>query len=320
MDLGSANTVICDSHDGVIFDEPTLIAYNKRSGRIIGIGNQARDVVGRVSGYVVVERPIRDGRVSSIELLDHYFQALMKALSVRRFSRPKAIVAVPASATLVESRSIITALKNAGFSEVVTLDTVLASAIGIGFDVNEPNGSMVVNLGAATALSGIIAFGGVVAESHAFCGGNAMDQAIMDLLKYRSHVSVDESVAEEIKLALARVSDEPARYMSSLIGRDLTSGSPIKVEIDEGDVRDVIADPVKRVIEVMLDNLSHCPAELAQDLVFGGVHLCGGHSQLPGLAEAIANSVNIPVTVVDEPRYCTANGLARYITETHRWS
>ena len=179
IDLGSANTVVCDSKGEVIFDEPTLIAYDKRSGRVVGIGNEARDVVGRVSGYVVVEKPIRDGRVSSAELLDNYIQALMRALSVKRFSRPKVIVALPASATLVEARSIMAAFKNAGIAESWKVDSVVASATGMGYDIYEPNGVMAVNLGAATTLSGIIAFGGVVAESHAFCGGSDLDQAIV---------------------------------------------------------------------------------------------------------------------------------------------
>jgi rod shape-determining protein MreB len=210
----------------------------------------------------------------------------------------------------------MTALRNAGLNEVESLDSTLASAIGMGFDVYEPSGVMAVNLGAATTLSGIIAFGGVVAESHAFCGGNDLDRAIMALLKYRDNASVDEATAEEVKLALANVTDEPPRYISSFFGRDLTSGVPVAVEIDEESVRDVITDPIKRVIDVVLDNLSHCPAELAQDLVISGVHLCGGYSRLLGLADAIADSVKIPVEVADEPRYSTARGLARYGVHT----
>ncbi len=301
----------------MVFDEPTLIAYDKRSNRVIGIGNEARDVVGRVSGYVVVERPIRDGRISSTELLDHYVQALMRALAVRRFSRPKAIVALPASATLVESRSLMAALRNAGLSEVKSLDNVIASAIGMGFDVNGPIGLMVVNLGAATTLSGIVAFGGLVAESHAFCGGSDLDRAISELIKYRSNASIDESTAEDVKFALAKVGYEPAKYASSLMGRDLASGIPLTVEIDEASVRDVIADPIKRVIDVILDNLSHCPAELVQDLVTSGVQLCGGHSQLPGLAAEIQDSVKVPVHLSGEPRYAVARGLAKYGLSVH---
>jgi len=318
IDLGSANTVVCDSRNEVIFDEPTLIAYDKRSGRVIGIGNEAKDVVGRVSGYVVVERPIRDGRISSTELLDSYLQSLLRVLHIRRFSRPRTIVALPSSATIVESRSLMTALRNAGLSEVESLDTVLVSAIGIGLDIYGPNGVMVVNLGAATTLSGIIAFGGVVTASSAFCGGNTLDQAIMDLLRYRSNVSIDESVAEEVKLALAKISDMPPTFMSSLVGRDLNTGIPVKVEIDEESVREIIGDPTKLVIDVILDNLAHCPAELAQDLVLGGIHLCGGHSQLPGLAEAIENVVKIPVHLVDQPRHTTAHGLTLYGKKSQR--
>lgn len=310
IDLGSANTVICNSRSEVIFDEPTLIAFDKRSGRVVSIGNEAMDVVGRVSGYVVVERPIRDGRVLSTELLDYYVQALLRALSVKRFARPKTIVSLPASATLVESRSVRSAFRSAGLNDIETLDTVLASALGIGHDIGGPNGVMIANLGAATTLSGIIAFGGVVAESHGFCGGSSLDRAIADLLRYRNNVSVDESIAEEIKLALARVSDEPPRYVSSFTGRDLTKGIPMRVDIEEAAVRDVLVDPVKRVVDVILDNLSHCPAELAQDLVIDGIHLCGGHAQLDGLVGAIADAVKIPVRLAEEPRYCTAKGLA----------
>ncbi|TAN19967.1 MAG: hypothetical protein EPN30_11220 [Actinomycetota bacterium] len=317
IDLGSANTVVCNFRGDVVFDEPTLIAYNKRSGKVVGIGNDAKDVVGRVSGYVVVERPIKNGRVTSSELLDHYIQALMKVLSVRRFSRRKAVVSLPASATLVESRSLVAAMKNAGFSEVEGLDSVLASAIGIGLDIYGPTGLMVVNLGAATALSGIIAFGGVVTESHSFCGGNALDQAIMDFLRYGSHVSIDESIAEEVKLALANVREEPPKYLSSMIGRDLTRGDPVTVEIDEASVREIIADPIKLAMDVMLDTLSHCPAELAQDLVSSGIYLCGGYSQLLGLTQAIEKVVKIPVRVADEPRYAAARGLAFHGMTNH---
>ena len=312
IDLGSANTVVCDSKGEVIFDEPTLIAYDKRSGRVVGIGNEARDVVGRVSGYVVVEKPIRDGRVSSAELLDNYIQALMRALSVKRFSRPKVIVALPASATLVEARSIMAAFKNAGIAESWKVDSVVASATGMGYDIYEPNGVMAVNLGAATTLSGIIAFGGVVAESHAFCGGSDLDQAIVEFVKHSNSASIDEVTAEEVKLALAKVTEEPPKYVSSLVGRDLSSGDPVQVEISEEDVRDAIADPVKRVMDVILDNLSHCPAELAQDLVSAGIQLCGGHSQLPGLAAAIRDAVKIPVYLAPEPRYSVAKGLAKH--------
>ena len=310
IDLGSANTVVCDFRGDVIFDEPSLVAYDKRSGKVIGIGNDAKDVVGRVSGYVVVERPIKNGRVTSAELLDHFIQALMKALSVKRLARRKVVVSVPASATLVESRSLFSALKSVGFNEVEGFDSILASAIGIGMDIYGPDGIMVVNLGAATTLSGIVAFGGVVAESHAFCGGNALDQAIMDFLRYGNNVSIDESIAEEIKLALAKISDEPPKYLSSLIGRDLTRGVPVKVEIDEESVREIIAGPIKLTTDVIIDNLSHCPAELAQDLVSAGIILCGGHSQLPGMSRAIEKLVDLPVSVVDEPRYATARGLA----------
>lgn len=312
LDLGSSNTVICDPSDGIVFDEPTLIAHDKRTGRVIGIGNEAKDVVGRVSGYVVVESPIQNGRIVSVNLLDSYLQALIRALSTRRFSRPKVVVAVPSSATMVEIRSLMASLKNSGVGDVEKLDSIIAAALGIGLDIYQPNGSMVVNLGAGTTLSGIIAFGGVVTDSHAFCGGQTLDHVIMDLLRYRLNISIDESIAEEIKLALARLTDDQPRYVSTFLGRDLAKGNPIEAQIDDGSIRDVIADPIKRIIDVVLDTLSHCPPELAQDLVVEGLHLCGGLAGLPGMADTLAKVAQIPVTTADEPRYCVARGLARF--------
>lgn len=310
LDLGSSNTIICDPSKGIVFDEPTLIAHDRRSGRIVGIGNEAKDVVGKVSGYVVVERPIRDGRIASVELLEKYLEALLKVLARRRFAKPKVMVSVTSASTPVETRSYFSSLRRAGFSEVESTDAVLASAVGLGTDVYRANGSMVVNIGGDTTLSGIVAFGEVVVESNAFCGGNTLDKAIMDLLRYNSAIAVEDGVAEELKLALASVSAAPPRYVSSLMGRDLLKGNPVKVEVEESSVRDVIADPIKRIIDVVLDNLSHCPAELAQDLVYEGLHLCGGASQLKGFATALANFTQIPVHEVDEPRYVLARGLA----------
>lgn len=316
IDLGTANTVICHPSKGIIYDEPTLVAHDKKSGKIVGIGREAHDVVGKVSGYVVVERPIKDGRIATIEALDNYLEALVKVLSQKRVAKPKVVVSISPSATLVETRSLLASLKRAGFSDVEPVNSVLASAVGMGNDVELPNGSMVVNFGAGTTLSGIVAFDEVVVDSHAFCGGASLDNAITDLLRYRSGVAIDESTAEEVKLALARIGDEDPRFVSSLWGRDTAKGIPVQVEISEADVRDVISDPVKRFVDVVLDNLSHCPPELAQDLVYEGMHICGGNSQLPGLAEEISRSTQLPVHTVDEPRYIVAKGLAIYGTRS----
>lgn len=312
LDLGTKNTVICDPANGILYDEPTVIAHDKRSGKTVAIGNEVADVVGRVPGYVVIERPISGGRIVDTRLLDSYLQALLKVIPIKKFGKPKLVVASPSSSTLIERKSMVSALHRLGISDVEQVDSVLASAIGLGTDVSQPNGSMVVNLGAGLSLSGIIAFGEIVVDAFAFCGGESLNEAIVNLLKYRWNVSIDDSTSEELKLALAGVSVEPPRYASSFIGRDLMLGSTVNVEIDEGSVREVIADPVKRIIQMVLENLSKCPAELAQDLVFEGLILCGGTSQLRGLANVIADSTNIPVRLVDEPRHVLAKGLASY--------
>lgn len=312
LDLGSSSTVVSDPSGRILYDQPTLIAHDKRSGKVAAIGVAAKEVMGRVSGYVVVEQPIVDGRIASTHLMDLYLDALFKELPTRRFSRPIVVVGISAASTLVENRSLLASIKNVGVSDVHQVDLLVASAVGAGIDIYEPSGSMIVNLGACTTLSGILAFGGVVCESHAFWGGHALDRAIADMLRYRSDVAIDSSTAEEVKLALARVGEDPPVYVSTLFGRDLSHGVPVKVEVDEESVRDVIRDPIKRVVDVILDNLSDCPAELAQDLAVNGLHVCGGNSQVPGLAVEIARASHIPVYLCDEPRYCLARGLARY--------
>lgn len=312
LDLGTANTVICHPSKGIIYDQPTLIAHDKKSGKIVGIGHDAKDAVGKVSGYVVVERPIREGRIANIEALDSYLEALLRVLSRKRIARPKVVVGVPSFVSVVEVRSLLTSLKRAGFSDIIQVNSVLASAIGLGADVNLPTGSMVVNLGAGTTLSGIVAFGEVVVDSHAPCGGASLDQAITEFMRYKCGIYIDEDTSEELKLALARLDEDEPKYVSSLWGRDVAKGVPIQVEIGEEEVREVIVDPVKRIIDVVLHNLANCPAELAQDLVFDGLHLCGGSSQLSGLVEMIAKASQVPVHVVDEPRYTLAKGLAVY--------
>lgn len=311
LDLGTSSTVICDGAS-VIYDQPTLIAHDKRSGKVIGIGDDARNVVGKVPGYVVTERPVSGGRIPSVSSLDGYLKALLRVLPIRKFGKPKILVAVPSCSSLVERRSMAASLRRVGFSEVELVDSVLASALGIGAGAARLNGSMVVNVGAGATLSGIIAFGEVVVESSAYCGGEALDSSINDALKFRNNVTLDAVVAEELKVALANVSDEPARYVSSLMGWDITHGTPVKVEVEEGVVKDAILDPVKRIVDVVLENLSQCPAELSQDLVEQGLYLCGGTAQLRGLPKVLAKATNIPVHVVAEPRYVQARGTAAF--------
>ncbi|HUI03789.1 MAG TPA: rod shape-determining protein [Acidimicrobiales bacterium] len=308
IDLGTANTLVYTRGKGIVLNEPTVIALNTRTQEVLAMGQDAWQMIGRTPGYIVAVRPLRQGAITDFDVTERMIRLLLHRCGVSRLNRPRVLICVPSAITSVERRAVKEATRRAGASAAYLIEQPMAAAIGAGLSIHEPIGNMVVDVGGGTSETAVISLGGVVASEAIRCGGFDIDAAIQTFVRREHGVAIGERTAEEIKLAIGSAAPYGGEMKAEVRGRELMTGMPKTVVLSPAEVRAAVEDQVRQIIAAAVDCLGAAPPELAQDIIFQGIHLVGGGALLRGMARRLANETAVPVHLVDTPLECVALG------------
>ena len=313
IDLGTANTLVYAKGEGIVLNEPSVIALNNISHEVLAMGRDAWQMVGRTPGYIEAVRPLRQGAITDYDITQRMIRLLLQRVGVSRLNRPKVLICVPSAITEVEKRAVTEAARRAGAAQAQLIDQPMAAAIGAGLPVHEPIGSMVVDIGGGTSETALISLGGTVALEAIRVGGFDFDAAIQTFIRREHGIAVGERTAEEIKIAVGSAAPTVDEFRVEVRGREIMSGLPKTIILTPGEVRHAIEDLVNSICKSVVACLGLAPAELAQDVIRQGIHLVGGGGLLRGLDQRLSRATGVPVYVVDAPLECVVLGAGRCI-------
>jgi rod shape-determining protein MreB and related proteins len=313
IDLGTANTLVYAKGQGIVLNEPSVIALNQQSGDVLAMGHEAWQMIGRTPGYIVAVRPLRQGAITDFDITQRMIRLLLQRAGVSRFNRPRVVICVPSAITEVERRAVTEAARRAGAADAQLIEQPMAAAIGAGLSINEPVANMVIDVGGGTSETALISLGGVVALQAVRVGSFDIDASIQTYIRREYGIAVGERTAEDIKVAIGSAWPVQDEVKAEVRGRDLMSGLPKNVILDPQEVRDAIDEPVSAIVDSVIACLGEAPPELAHDLIVRGMYLVGGGGMLKGLAQRIANETEIPVYLVEAPLECVVLGAGRCI-------
>jgi rod shape-determining protein MreB len=313
IDLGTANTLVYARGEGIVLNEPSVIALNSRTGEVLAMGHDAWQMIGRTPSYIVAVRPLRKGAITDFDVTQRMIRLLLQRVGVNRFNRPRVVICVPSAITAVERRAVTEAAKRAGAADAQLIEQPMAAAIGAGLPINEPIGSLVVDIGGGTSETALISLGGIVALQAVRVGSFDIDAAIQGYVRRQYGIAIGERTAEEIKLVLGSADPTDDEVRAEVRGRELMSGLPKTVILTPEEIRDAIEEPVTSMVDSVLACLAQAPPELAQDLIVQGIHLVGGGSMLRGLDQRLHRETNVPVQLVETPLECVVLGAGHCI-------
>jgi rod shape-determining protein MreB len=311
IDLGTANTLVYAKGRGIVLNQPTVIALNTRTHDVLAVGNEAWQMIGRTPGYIVAVRPLREGAITDFDITERMIKLLLHRAGVTKLSRPRVLICVPSAITSVERRAVKEAARRAGASSAYLIEQPMAAAIGAGLATHEPVGNMVVDVGGGTAETAVISLGGVVTSRAIRCGGFDMDAAIQQYVRHEYDVAIGERTAEELKLAIGSALPYADEVKAEVRGREVSTGLPKVVVLSPDEIRYALRDQVDLIVATVIDCLGEAPPELAQDIIYQGIHLVGGGAMLRGLANRLANDTEVPVHLVPTPLECVVLGAGR---------
>ncbi|NCO02687.1 MAG: rod shape-determining protein [Alphaproteobacteria bacterium] len=320
IDLGTANTLVYVRDQGIVLNEPSVVAISMYGGKkqVLAVGNEAKQMLGRTPGNIVATRPLRDGVIADFEVTEAMIKHFIRKVHNRRtFVSPKMMICVPSGSTAVEQRAIQESAESAGASEVRLIEEPMAAAIGAGLPVTEPSGSMVVDIGGGTTEVAVISLGGIVYAKSVRVGGDKMDEAVIAYIRRVHNLLIGESTAERIKKEVGSAcppADGVGRTMH-IKGRDLMNGVPKEIVITERQVSESLAEPVGQIIEAVKVALEHTAPELAADIVEKGIVLTGGGALLANLDFVLRHATGLPVTIADDPLSCVVLGTGHALEE-----
>jgi rod shape-determining protein MreB len=318
IDLGTANTLVYERGRGIVLNEPSVIALNSRTGDVLAMGHEAWQMIGRTPGYIVAVRPLRGGAITDFDITQRMIRLLLQRVGVNRFNRPRVVICVPSAITEVERRAVTEAARRAGAADAQLIEQPMAAAIGAGLPINEPVGSMVIDVGGGTSETALISLGGIVALQAVRVGSFDIDAAVQTYVRREYGIAVGERTAEEIKVAIGSAYPTLDEFKAEVRGRDLMSGLPKTVILSPEEVRHAIDEQVTAIVDSVIACLGQAPAELAQDLIVRGMYLVGGGGMLRGLDLRVAEETEIPVHLVDAPLECVVLGAGRVIENYDR--
>lgn len=314
IDLGTANTLVYASGRGLVISEPSVVALDRSSRKPLAFGSEAKRMLGRTPGEIEAIRPMKDGVIADFDLVEHMLKHFIrKVQKYPSFFRPRAVIGVPSGITEVEKRAVIDSAESAGVREVYLVAEPMSSAVGMGINVHEPSGNMVVDIGGGTAEIAVIALSGMVCDMSVRIGGDEMDEAIVSYLKKTYNLLVGDTTAEQIKIHIGSAFPLEEELEQEVKGRDLVAGIPKTLRITSTEIREALNEPVSTIVEAVKQALEQTPPELSADILDKGIIMTGGTSQLRGLDERLRQETNLPVNVIDEPMTCVARGALRII-------
>ncbi len=310
IDLGTANTLVYVKGRGITVREPSVVAIDKYTGKVLAVGSEANDMIGRTPENIIAVRPMKDGVIADFDITQAMIRSFIKEAR-SSIMKPRVIVCIPSGITEVERRAVEEAVMQAGARDVVLIEEPMAAAIGAGLPVDAARGSMVADIGGGTTEVAVISLGGIVASKSVRIAGDAMDSAIINYLKKEHSINIGEHMAEEIKTTIgsAYADDEEATY--EVRGRDISTGLPKTAQVKQSEIRSAISENVSEMLEAIRIVLENTPPELAADIMENGIMLTGGGALLKGLDKLITESTKIPAYVAEYPLDCVAIGTGK---------
>jgi len=316
IDLGTANTLVHVKGKGIVVREPSVVAINKKSNDILAVGDAAKEMIGRTPGNIIAIRPMKDGVIADFDITQamlKYF--IKKALSKGIIGKPRVVICVPSGVTEVEKRAVEEASLAAGAKEAYLIEEPMAAAIGANLPVEEPSGSMVVDIGGGTSEVAVISLGGIVTSKSLRIAGDELDEAIVHYVKKEYNLMIGERTAEEIKMTIGAAYPRPKEESMEIRGRDLVSGLPKNIVITSTEVADALREPINAIVDSIKYTLEKTPPELAADIMDRGIMLTGGGALLSGLDRLIRDETGMPVTIAENPLDCVAMGSGKVLEE-----
>lgn len=310
IDLGTANTLVYVPNKGVIINEPSVVALNVKTGQVVAVGTEAKQMLGRTPGHIHAIRPLVDGVISDFEVTEEMMSYLINKAQkgTKNYLGPRVVVGVPSEVTNVESRAVRDATLNAGAREVHIVEEPMAAAVGIKLPVSDPVGNMIIDIGGGTTDIAVISLGGIVRSKNLKIAGDKFNDDIMGYIRNEFKILIGEKTAEEIKIAVGNVLPSKTTEESSIRGRDLVTGLPREVIVTDSDIREAIAHSIQSLIEGAKEVLEATPPEILADIMKRGIYLVGGGALIKGLPELLKEELEIPIYVANEPLTAVARG------------
>jgi rod shape-determining protein MreB len=311
IDLGTANTLVLVRGQGIVINEPSVVAIEKKTKKVLAVGDEAKEMVGRTPANIVAVRPLRDGVISDFDVAErmlHYFIRKVHDRAMLPVARPRVVVGLPSGVTEVEKRAVHDACINAGARQTLLIEQPTAAAIGANLPINEPVGSMIVDIGGGTSEMAVFALGGIVVSRSLRVAGDEMDEEVMRYAREKYNLLIGQRMAERIKMAIGSAYPLPEEQTMTLRGRNLITGLPEEVEISSVEVREALSSPVAMIVEEIRTALEQTPPELIADLMEQGVALAGGGALLKGLAERVSDETKMRVYIADDALTCVVRG------------
>ncbi len=309
IDLGTANTLVFVPGQGVVINEPSVVAISLSENKVLAVGNEAKEMLGRTPDTIVASQPLRDGAIADYRVTEAMLKYFINRVMGRiRFIRPEIVLSVPAGITSTERRAVVDAAIKAGAKAAYVVKEPVLAAIGAGIPIHTAQGNMIINIGGGTSEIAIISLGGIVASHSARVGGNKIDQAISDYIKRKYSLAIGDRTAEEVKIGIGSAIAQVKEDHMEVRGRDLMGGLPKTVTLSSNEVTEAIQDELREIINVIKQVLQETPPELASDIMDKGMVLSGGTAQLRYLDQLIAKTINVPCYVADDPAYCVVKG------------
>lgn len=316
IDLGTANILVYQRGKGIVLSEPTVVAISTNNNRVLAVGNEAREMLGRTPGNITAIRPLKDGVIADYTTTLKMIEYLLdKVTGKRRLFRPNVLVCVPSGVTNVERRAVIKATLQAGAGKAMTIEEPMAAAIGAGLPIASPGGNMVVDIGGGTTDIAVISLGGIVLSHSLRVAGNKMDEAIIRHIRNSYSLMIGEPTAEEIKIKVGSAFPLPQELSAEVRGRDMVAGLPKTVEVTSEEIREALTEPIRQIAEKLCQVLEETPPELGSDIIERGITLTGGGALIRGLDKLLASVTDIPVRVADNALNCVAIGTGRALEE-----
>ncbi|NPV39602.1 MAG: rod shape-determining protein [Brevinematales bacterium] len=320
IDLGTANTLIYVKGKGVVINEPSVVAVQTGTGQVRAVGNEAKNMLGKTPGDIIVIRPMREGVIADFDVVGKMLKYFInKAQVTRKLVHPRVVISVPSGVTEVERRVVRESALQAGAAKVHLVEAPRAAALGANIPIEEPAGHMVIDIGGGTTEIAVLSLGGIVVSNSIRVGGDKFDEAIMAHLKKYHNLIVGEKTAEDIKIKIG--SAYPLKNVESMEikGRDAVSGLPRILKIDSVEVREALQDMVNKILEAVRQTLDQTPPELASDILERGIVMAGGGSLLRGLPKFIAKNTGVPVFLADDPLVCDVLGAGKFLENIKKY-
>ncbi|MCS7459979.1 rod shape-determining protein [Paenibacillus doosanensis] len=309
IDLGTANVLIHVKGRGVVLDEPSVVAIESDTKRVLAVGEEAFRMVGRTPGNIVAIRPLKDGVIADFEITELMLKHFINKVGGKQwYSHPRILICAPTNITSVEQKAIREAAERSGAREVFLEEEPKAAAIGAGMDIYQPSGNMVVDIGGGTTDVAVLSMGDIVTSSSIKIAGDKFDSAIMKYIKSKYKLLIGERTSEDIKVKIGTVYPDGRKETMDIRGRDMVSGLPLTITINSNEIQEALWDPVSSIVAAAKSVLERTPPELSADIIDRGVILTGGGAMLHGIDQLLADELKVPVLIAEDPMHCVVKG------------